>query len=250
MKLGKKNKSVGAYDNYIFDLYGTLVDIHTDETKKGLWEKMAMYYCMHGASYNSKELREKYIELCDRQTKMMPGPDEEVEINLDNVFRRLYEDKLIAPSDELISDTMLMFRTLSTKYIRLYPKTLKMLEELNKRGKNVYLLSNAQASFTIPEMKMLGIYSSFKKIYISSVMGYKKPSKSFFDKLIKEEQLDVNRTLMIGNDLDSDIKGAKEFSIDTLFIKSNISPKKDSVINDVALYSCPMKKAYKKLLEL
>ena len=29
------------YENYIFDLYGTLVDIHTDEEKTELWEKLA-----------------------------------------------------------------------------------------------------------------------------------------------------------------------------------------------------------------
>lgn len=28
------------YKNYIFDLYGTLLDIHTNESKKYLWEKM------------------------------------------------------------------------------------------------------------------------------------------------------------------------------------------------------------------
>ena len=27
------------YQNYIFDLYGTLVDIHTNEKKAYLWEK-------------------------------------------------------------------------------------------------------------------------------------------------------------------------------------------------------------------
>ena len=29
------------YENYIFDLYGTLVDIHTDEEKTELWEGLA-----------------------------------------------------------------------------------------------------------------------------------------------------------------------------------------------------------------
>ena len=31
-----------TYDNYIFDLYGTLVDIHTDESDTAIWEKLAM----------------------------------------------------------------------------------------------------------------------------------------------------------------------------------------------------------------
>ena len=33
-----------TYDNYIFDLYGTLVDIHTDESDTAIWEKLAMFY--------------------------------------------------------------------------------------------------------------------------------------------------------------------------------------------------------------
>ena len=31
-----------TYDNYIFDLYGTLVDIHTDESDTAIWEKLAI----------------------------------------------------------------------------------------------------------------------------------------------------------------------------------------------------------------
>ena len=29
--------------NYIFDLYGTLVDIHTDESMPALWKRMALF---------------------------------------------------------------------------------------------------------------------------------------------------------------------------------------------------------------
>ena len=36
------------YQNYVFDLYGTLVDIHTDEEQQMLWEKMAMFYGYQG----------------------------------------------------------------------------------------------------------------------------------------------------------------------------------------------------------
>lgn len=39
-----------TYDNYIFDLYGTLVDIHTDESDTAIWEKLAMFYGYYGAT--------------------------------------------------------------------------------------------------------------------------------------------------------------------------------------------------------
>lgn len=32
-----------VYKNYIFDLYGTLVDIHTDEEQKEVWEKCVFF---------------------------------------------------------------------------------------------------------------------------------------------------------------------------------------------------------------
>ena len=45
------------YQNYIFDLYGTLVDIHTNEKKAYLWKKMSLFFGMKGAAYEPKELR-------------------------------------------------------------------------------------------------------------------------------------------------------------------------------------------------
>lgn len=39
------------YKNYIFDLYGTLVDIHTEEGIPKLWEKLSFFYGFYGAIY-------------------------------------------------------------------------------------------------------------------------------------------------------------------------------------------------------
>ena len=37
------------YENYVFDLYGTLVDINTDEGKNSLWKQMSIFYGYYGA---------------------------------------------------------------------------------------------------------------------------------------------------------------------------------------------------------
>ena len=36
------------YDNIIFDLYGTLIDIHTDEEDIAVWKHMCEFYAEHG----------------------------------------------------------------------------------------------------------------------------------------------------------------------------------------------------------
>ena len=56
-------KEVSMYRNFIFDLYGTLVDIHTNEYKPSLWKKMALFYSFQGAAYTGKELRCRYRQL-------------------------------------------------------------------------------------------------------------------------------------------------------------------------------------------
>ena len=48
------------YDNYVFDLYGTLIDIRTDEEDLRAWEKLALLFRYHGADYEAAELRGAY----------------------------------------------------------------------------------------------------------------------------------------------------------------------------------------------
>ena len=49
------------YQNYIFDLYGTLVDINTNEGKPYLWKKTAELYAYHGAHYTPAEFKKAYL---------------------------------------------------------------------------------------------------------------------------------------------------------------------------------------------
>ena len=56
------------YDNYVFDLYGTLVDIHTEEDFPKLWEKLALFFGYYGAIYKPKELQKTEAVMEDRLT--------------------------------------------------------------------------------------------------------------------------------------------------------------------------------------
>ena len=57
------------YQNYIFDLYGTLIDIHTDEETRGLWKQMAGILARRGAKYRPEELRQAYRTFCEEETE-------------------------------------------------------------------------------------------------------------------------------------------------------------------------------------
>ena len=95
---------------------------------------------------------------------------------------------------------------------------------LRAAGYRLWLLSNAQEMFTAYELNHLGLTDIFDAIYISSRFGYRKPDVRFFRALLEEHQLDPKKCLMIGNDRDTDIAGAKAQGMATFYMHTNITP--------------------------
>ena len=170
------------YDNYIFDLYGTLADIKTDEYDMDFWKEMAGLYSVYGAVYKPKKLRKVFFEM-DREERALLKERlgcQWPEIKLEKVFMRLLKEypeiaddkhaKVRLPENEAVWAEFMAnsFRVLSRYYLKLYPGTLETLDKLRAAGKKVYMLSNAQAIFTRPEIKLLELDEYMDKIYISS----------------------------------------------------------------------------------
>ena len=223
------------YKNYIFDLYGTLIDINTDESDSLLWEKLSLFYKFKGANYSPSELKESYTNLVNTELKKLSNtsyPD----IQLENIFYLLYTNKGIIPSPELTTDTAQLFRILSIKYIKLYDGVLNLLNLLKNKNKKIYLLSNAQRVFTLYEMKLLGIEEYFDDILFSSDFNICKPDKEFFNTLINKHNLNIEESIMIGNDILCDIEGALNVGLDTLYLHSNLSSNLDSSNNIKSTY--------------
>ncbi len=224
-----------AYQNYIFDLYGTLVDIHTDEGKPGFWKKMAAYFGDRGAAYEAAGLQKDYLELVRRKESELKGRldhargadshESSPEIHLEDVFEELYRVKGIVPTDALIRDTALEFRKRSTTHLRAYAGCEQLLTAIHEAGRKAYLLSNAQHIFTEWEMRTLGIWDLFDGIFISSDHGCRKPDPRFFRALLEAYDLSPSECLMIGNDPANDIAGAAAVGMDTCYIHSALSPR-------------------------
>ncbi len=228
------------YKNYIFDLYGTLADIHTDESDISLWKKIAEYYSSHSADYTAEELQKNYCKLVDDEKNVIHSAHPEykyIDIKIEKVFKKLYTDKGVSVNDETVADTALFFRRASREYIRLYDGISELLDDLKRHGGNVYLLTNAQRAFTWDELGILGIRDKFDGIVISSDEECCKPDPHFYKVLLDRYNLDPKETIMAGNDPTADIKGGLNVGLDTLYIHTNISPEIDP--NSGATYFIP-----------
>jgi len=116
-----------AYKNYIFDFYGTLVDILTDEKDPVLWDKLGQLYQAYGAAYEGDALKKAYAKHVDQarkeliELKGVAYP----EIDLAHIFNQLYVDARPQSSNsnqpedwgQLIA---MVFRVLSRKHVTAY----------------------------------------------------------------------------------------------------------------------------------
>ena len=123
-----------TYTDLIFDLYGTLVDIHTEENDL-VWEKTAFYFGFYGARYTPAQLREAFqSKLRAREAKEGQSYECFPDIPFEEVMAELFRDKGIPNADALGVNAAQLFRISSLEYIRLYPGVPDALAKLRKRA--------------------------------------------------------------------------------------------------------------------
>ena len=124
------------YTNYIFDLYGTLIDIRTDEWSAEVWDEFAKWLTARGMKYTGKEVHTLY----DKEVaaaEAVPSEYEKREIDIVPVFDTICRSKKHDVTKEEVWEAGENFRIISTKMIQLYPNTLKVLEALKAAGKKI-----------------------------------------------------------------------------------------------------------------
>ncbi len=212
--------------NFVFDVYGTLVDINTDESSKKFKKRFIKYF----KKYNKTGL-DFWAEYYLRCAEKSRGGGEFCEIDLLSVFTEICAKSGSDLSAEKIKKIAYKFRRLSRTKLILYKGVKGMLKKLKSLGAQLYIISNAQSCFTLPELKKLRVLKYFNGVAISSDYGIKKPSPQFFAQALKKFGLDKRQTLYIGNDFTCDIAGAHSAGIKAAYIKSNLSPQSDLINN-------------------
>ena len=230
---------------YIFDLYGTLIDIWTDENDASLWQHMAETYAVYGADYAPGALRESYLRLCREEEEALRRETGYLwpEIRLESVFLRLLREaprrhraELAAVEPEQWCAAIAnSFRLLSRKRFGLYPHTMETLCALRQRGCRLYLLSNAQRVFTLPEMEVLCLPELFDALYFSSDRRMKKPQPEFLRALLYEQRIDPAAAVMVGNDFSSDMRIAAACGVPAVFLNTDGYPEETLRAESAAL---------------
>ncbi len=213
------------YTNLIFDLYGTLVDIHTEETDR-VWEQTAWYFGYYGAHWTGPELKKAFRqEMARREGHAGQSYECFPDIPFEGVFAALFRQRgVMEKAADLGVQAAQLFRIASTDYIRVYPGVVEALRSLRRKGFRLWLLSNAQQVFTACELRLLGLGPQFDGVYLSSDYGCRKPDRRFYRALLEERGIRPEDCLMIGNDRQTDIAGARDLGMATLYMHTPLTP--------------------------
>lgn len=200
--------------NFVFDFYNTLVDIRTDEHSAESWQGVVEFFAELGIDSDPQRLIELYDEcwssyLYDlKETSKYDYPEGDVT----EVYKRMAITLGGALSDKEAAFCAQIARRDSMRKFCLFDGTIELLKTL-KRTSKLYLLSNAQSVFTMDEINSLGIADLFDGIMLSSDYGCRKPDKAFFNCLFKKYGLRRRDTVMVGDDVESDGKGATAYGL-------------------------------------
>jgi len=161
-----------------FDLYGTLIDILTDENDPWVYSTLSRYLSYGDVKIAPKELKKTYFEDIQSQLKQSNEACPEVDVYkiFSNMMQRYGNKKY---SKSAIVDTAVLFRSLTMRRFGVFQGVYDVLASL--LGKyELALISDAQWVFTEPEMAILGLTPFFKFRILSSRFGFKKPDGRLF----------------------------------------------------------------------
>ncbi|MHB1321614.1 MAG: HAD family hydrolase [Acidithiobacillus ferrivorans] len=213
------------------DLYGTMINIETNEEMEEIYRGISHYLTYHRVFMNRREVRERYFAIMKERKRQ--SAERYPEIDVEAIWHTLLtqeNSKPVKGRERLAKELARLHRALSRTRLERYDgikRTLKSLQETYQLA----TISDAQRCFALPEMRALGIKKYFDIRIISSDYGYRKPDSRLF--AMAAEQLDVapHEAIYVGNDMYRDIYGAQQAGMKTIFVDSNQGSKS---YNDVA----------------
>lgn len=217
-----------------FDLYGTLIDIRTDEQDPWVYATLSRYFQYHSVKIGAEELKRAYFEEIERYLRQSKEVYPEVDVyKIFHAVMHRYGNRRYPKN--IVKDTAMLFRSLTMRQFNLVPHLFETLIQLEGQYK-IAIISDAQWVFTEPEMEMLGLDRFFQQRILSSHYGYKKPDMRLFQAAMKKLRVKPRESLYIGDNLRKDLTGCKKAGMRFIYfgqeLKEYNALKPDGVFSD------------------
>ncbi len=146
-------------------------------------------------------------------------------------FKKTFTDLGLSPD--------LIPRNFEEDYVRicptktnLFPRAIETLSYLQKKY-NLHLISNGFQESTEIKITTTGLGTYFKTVVISEVVGVNKPDKMIFEYALKGAKAKKIESLMIGDSLEADIRGALDFGMEAIYFNPHGKEKPKDIIRQI-----------------
>jgi len=200
----------------LFDLYGTLLDVRTDERSS---ETVAAFSRWLGERFGPVAARrENESPLGQSFARILPPPRAHGEPDIAPVVRAHLAELIDRPPSEAeVRGAAEHFRASSRRKLEVVPGAKQALERC-QRHLRIGLVSNAQWLFTRPELEGSGLDRLFSLRLISSELGVRKPAPEIFLRALELGAALPAETLYVGNDPVDDVEGAAAVGLRTCLV--------------------------------
>ncbi len=166
----------------------------------------------------------------------------EIYIPVNLAYWKLYREERISNADLRFNRLRVTFdklgyavdgntiHTLANDYIgllssfnHLSPNTIETLDYL-KPNYRLHIITNGFKEIQEKKLRNSGILGYFDQVINSEMAGVKKPNPHIFKMALKKAAVSCHRSIMIGDNLEADILGAKAAGLHTLHFNAHNDP--------------------------
>jgi putative hydrolase of the HAD superfamily len=213
----------------LFDLYGTLVDILTDEWDLSTYGTLSQFLSYFEIYYQPEELAARYQEKTAEQMMAHQQDGPYGEIDVFQVFEEiLVEGWRKQPERSLVIWLARLFRSLTRRRFGLFEDAQPVLDELSD-DYQLGIVSDAQWVFSEPEIRMLGLNRYFDPIVLSSRYFIRKPDPQIYAHALRAMRIEPSQALYVGNDPETDVTGPQAIGMPVILIDRTHSLNKPPV---------------------
>lgn len=211
---------MNKYKYLIFDLDDTIFDFQKSES-----EALEILFDEYNIPFNQSN-KEKYKKINRMYWDKLESGDISMNEVLTNRFRDFFAIFGIETDGEEIETK---YRSLLKKSCHLIPFAKESILSLKNRGYIIIAGSNGIGKNQRLKLEKCGISNYFDDIFVSDELGYDKPSIGFYNHIFdKFPDMNINNSIMIGDSLGSDIQGAINANIDSIWY-NNKGIKSDNI---------------------
>jgi putative hydrolase of the HAD superfamily len=105
----------------------------------------------------------------------------------------------------------------SAEKTKVFPNTYEVLDYLRSKGYHMYILTNGFRETQFAKLKNCNLGDYFEKVFTSETIGVNKPNTGIFHWAVSSVNAKKRECLVIGDDPEVDILGARNYGIDSVF---------------------------------